>query len=543
MLRLLAVGRLFLGLLAFSRQGMLTAVRFVCLLWVACAALSEQGDALFAVGLVADNHYDTFPAGEQAPWEPTKSWLRGQVQRTTTTTKRRYDLAKDKMLEAVTVFNQYQHFDSRGVGRPASSVGGPRMAFSVNLGDLVNNDLMWNLRPILDAFNLVEAPKFSILGNHDLRGHNDRFGKNNKTQDAWMRKKLGLGRTWYYAATCPPFHFVFLDTQLHDEVKDPERNIQLDFLRSELQKAATAKYAVVIFAHIAIGLDTNAFGPIIKEFPNHVVAMFFGHEHKGGYVKQGHVHSVTLNGQIETLTNAFAIAEFFRDRIELTGFGRVPTRELLFTNSETIAMLKSWDPPSKIERHFHNLSESANAHRPTDPRELWSEPQQSHPPLNLAIPSYRKPLIPYAEPNPGMTRFLRAEYPQWARRVHTRAPEPPVELTSHANGDHHRPSVWLVDNAAASARPREQPAPTKHARQRPAGAPPVKRNFGSDTEAPQGRPTSMTTAQLGRDPTSTLLHVAAPLWLVSATLIGAAAHVILTRGARRRPAAVASAQV
>jgi len=88
------------------------------------------------IGLVADNHYDTFPAGEKAPCEPMPHWLREQQQRTTTSTKRRYDIAKDKMDEAIDVFNNHAG-----------------MTLVVNLGDLVNNDLMWNLKPILDAFN------------------------------------------------------------------------------------------------------------------------------------------------------------------------------------------------------------------------------------------------------------------------------------------------------------------------------------------------------------------------------------------------------
>lgn len=73
---------------------------------VAGASPSATGGKMITIGLVADSHYDTFPAGEKAPWEPLPHWFREQVQRTTTTTKRRYDIAKDKMDEAISVFNE-----------------------------------------------------------------------------------------------------------------------------------------------------------------------------------------------------------------------------------------------------------------------------------------------------------------------------------------------------------------------------------------------------------------------------------------------------
>ena len=86
----------------------------------------ENNKPLVTIALVADNHYDTFPAGEKAPWQPMNKWLEEQVRRTTTQTKRRYDIAKDKMLEAVDVFNRIKD---------------PGVTFAVNLGDLVNNGL------------------------------------------------------------------------------------------------------------------------------------------------------------------------------------------------------------------------------------------------------------------------------------------------------------------------------------------------------------------------------------------------------------------
>jgi predicted phosphodiesterase len=378
----------------------------------AAEAQLSSAKPLVRVGLVADNHYDTFPVGEKAPWQSMKSWFEEQRRRMTTTTKRRYDIAKDKMLEAVSVFNRAEG-----------------TTFVVNLGDLVNNDLMWNLRPILDAFNTVRAPHFSILGNHDLRAHNDRFGKNNKTQEAWIRGKMGLGDQWFYSFALGAFRFIFLDSMLLDERGDPKRAEHVKWLEAELAAATAAGQAVVIFGHISIGLNTNAIGPTIKACP-HVVAAFFGHEHRGGYTKQGDVHTVILHGQIETLTNAFAMIDVFPDRIEMTGFGRVPTRVLAFSNPDTVAMVKATLARLGTQPLSGEHDLSAVGHTPAPPNKLWGpgDGQEQMPPLQLDIPTYRKPNLQPADANPGTTRFV-AEFRTWAKLGLTHAPEEPVDLT------------------------------------------------------------------------------------------------------------------
>lgn len=420
---------------------------------VLCVYATDDADAaviaspnsipLVTIGLVADNHYDTFPAGEKAPWEPMNHWLQEQARRTSTPLKRRYDLARDKMLEAVDVFNR---------------IDDPRpLTFAVNLGDLVNNDMMWNLKPILDAFNTIKAPKFSLLGNHERRSHNDRFGKNNKTQESWMMSKLGLSE-WFYEIDYAPFMFVFLDSMVMEEPEaTPKRRQQLQWLRATLTKARELKRVVVLFGHISIGLQTSPFAPIIKEFFPHVVGGFFGHHHKGGYVLQdGYFHTTIIQGQIETMTNAFAVLEIFRDRMELTGFGRVPTRVMRFEKKETRDLIDAYfaaaSPSTKTnagerpvvafgkasKEHGYEDLVIGGRHQPAaSPEKVFprSEVLQKPPPLHLNLPSYRKPLIAAAEPNPGETRFLRKVYSKWPRRQKTLAPEEPVDLMSYHNNN------------------------------------------------------------------------------------------------------------
>ena len=508
---------------------------------------------LITFGLVADSHYDTFPAGEKAPWEPMKHWLQEQAQRTTTHSKRRYDVAKDKMEESVEVFNKLYHDGGQGPLWPAhlrlgthrndsatkepvnETEPGRRMDMVVNLGDLVNNDLMWNLRPVLDVFNRARAAHYHLLGNHDLRAHNDRFGKVNLTQQRWIQRKMlnNLGSDgnpssssatavqqqpgWHFSIRYPPFfRFVFIDSMVMEpETPDKrKRDAHLAWLRSELQAANDSGTEVVIlFAHIPIGVETNVMGPTIRAFDSIVIAAFFGHNHKGGYLQQGNIHSITINGQIETLVNAFAVAEVFPDRLELTGFGRVPSRVLKVTSPEALRRLSGkpffeglggrgvgsvvysvvdaegrgpttlplqcwWLPETPTGDAMwrrrpdlrHMIAEPQGAavaaasgivatnkagtdagtdgqplrFQPLPPPQLWRdvdigrEHLQKPPPLLLNIPSYKKPVLPYVDANPGGTDLYTSVINKQEWRSHRKrvapAAEDPVQLNDAVVG-------------------------------------------------------------------------------------------------------------
>ena len=73
-----------------------------------------------------------------------------------------------------------------------------------------------------------------------------------------------------------------------------------------------------------------------------VVAWICGHEHGGGYVLRNGIHHLTMHGMIETKDKpAAAIFRLFPDHLSITGFGREPSRELLFapaTNAAPVAL-------------------------------------------------------------------------------------------------------------------------------------------------------------------------------------------------------------
>jgi hypothetical protein len=55
-----------------------------------------------------------------------------------------------------------------------------------------------------------------------------------------------------------------------------------------------------------------------------------GHNHRGNYAFQNGIHFVNLKGMVETETeNAFSIISFSDKQIEIKGFGREESRNLL----------------------------------------------------------------------------------------------------------------------------------------------------------------------------------------------------------------------
>ena len=54
-----------------------------------------------------------------------------------------------------------------------------------------------------------------------------------------------------------------------------------------------------------------------------------GHDHAGGYARSGGVHYVTVPGMVEAPEkNAFAVVDVYDDRLDVRGFGSVPSRTL-----------------------------------------------------------------------------------------------------------------------------------------------------------------------------------------------------------------------
>lgn len=244
-----------------------------------------------------------------------------------------------KLTEAVTHFNALD------------------LAFSVNLGDLIDRD--WSsFDAILKPLRASRARFYHVLGNHDF-----------DLPDAFKPRvpgRLGLRRR-YSSFARGSFRWVFLDTNDVSSYAHPATapehtaaraelarlaatgainaqawngaigDRQLQWFEQSCQRARQAGQKVVVFAHHPVfppdahnAWNAEVVLEMIRRHGN-VVAWLNGHQHGGALASRDEVPFVTLKGMVETRdTNAFAVAEFHRDRLVLTGHGREPSRELVF---------------------------------------------------------------------------------------------------------------------------------------------------------------------------------------------------------------------
>lgn len=209
------------------------------------------------------------------------------------------------------------------------------LAFVIQLGDIVDGHgkdvkkSIDDLDRVLSVFNKLPMPKYHVVGNHCLSVDKPTLGA-----------KLGLKR-FYYDFTVPSakgWRFVVLDG--NDAGYGVIGDEQLDWFHSTLDKSGQEEEKVICFCHFALLKEAAKHhrmakpGPILKAMDeaNCVVAWFAGHDHAGGYAERNGVHHVTVKGMVEApVENAYAVIELHEDRLEETGFGKEPSRELAFS--------------------------------------------------------------------------------------------------------------------------------------------------------------------------------------------------------------------
>lgn len=115
---------------------------------------------------------------------------------------------------------------------------------------------------------------------------------------------------------------------------------QLSFLESELEASDSSGEHVIILTHVALHPKTNNpvcvvwnYEDVCEILGRHksAAAIFAGHDHSGGYYldKYG-IHHITFKSPLncDKAQFCFAVAELFRDRILIEGFGEEYSREL-----------------------------------------------------------------------------------------------------------------------------------------------------------------------------------------------------------------------
>jgi len=248
---------------------------------------------------------------------------------------RHYAHSVEKMREAIRVFNARE------------------LDFVVELGDFKDADAVPDRIKSLAYLDEIEAvlqtfggPVYHVLGNHD--------------QDC-ISKKDFLGRTrnagaaagkTFYSFTAGGVKFVVLDANFRpDGVAYDCGNFswekafvppaQLRWLADELRGAPP----VVVFAHQrldvfpmrsafdrALVVSNAAAVRRVLEDGGNVLAVFQGHDHRGGHTFRNGIHYHTQRGMIEGAypqNNSFSIAEVFADgSIAITGFRNAASRSL-----------------------------------------------------------------------------------------------------------------------------------------------------------------------------------------------------------------------
>jgi len=233
--------------------------------------------------------------------------------------------------------------------------------FVVNLGDTVDRDLV-SYDTVLPIFEQLPSPVYFVLGNHD---HNMPLA-----QRPIVLKKLGLDRLGggkgYYDFARDGWRLVVLNgyaislgavapdarkageailadlrqkgapnAQSYNGAVGPDQRRWLD---RTLANADDAREKTIVICHhpaYPVGdctlLDHDEVRAVLEAHRS-VVAYLCGHNHSGGYAIKDGIHYLTFMGMIETKDTAYALAEVYPDRLQVTGFGREQSRVLAISS-------------------------------------------------------------------------------------------------------------------------------------------------------------------------------------------------------------------
>ena len=279
--------------------------------------MSSPSVPLFRFGVVADPQYAALEPNLELNRYPAKSIT--------------------KLNEAIAEFNRHD------------------LAFVVTLGDII--DRHWeSFDDILPVYESLRHKRYFLLGNHDFAVAPEHLAK--------VANRVGLSSAYYdFAHT--NYRFIVLDG---NEVSlfappegDPRRdeakalmkalddagapnshrwngaisNTQYAWLSTKLNEAKAAGEKVVVMNHYPVfpenshnALDSERLLALLSAH-DHIVAYLNGHNHAGNFGVVDGTYFVNFKGMVDTEDNsAHAIVTVYKDRLEITGFGREESREL-----------------------------------------------------------------------------------------------------------------------------------------------------------------------------------------------------------------------
>lgn len=250
-----------------------------------------------------------------------------------------------------------------------------KVNFALQLGDIIegyktdlsktDSDFTAALAPFLALPDTL--PVHHVIGNHCLN-----MGRKN------LLRRLGMASAYYTVdpVSTPGYRFLVLDsldvgfhgtddvslaaaeTWWSEHAADPPANYhrwnggvgrrQLAWLAAECKAAREHKQKVVCFAHIPVHPDAANLKHIAwnhaevravlreqRALQTNIVAWIAGHCHVGGYTKADGIHHLTLHGMVETPvdSNAYALVQFFNDKLVVDGCGTVVPDRVLHVSS------------------------------------------------------------------------------------------------------------------------------------------------------------------------------------------------------------------
>lgn len=255
---------------------------------------------------------------------------------------RRFRLSTKKLQESIDYFNS-QDID-----------------FVVHLGDIIDQGVD-NLEPLREILESSNHQIYHVLGNHDFYVTTESDPRRNNHTE--LLNFLNMPAK-YYSFEVENIRFIVLDTNevgtIEWEPDTPEyqqglkvlkseefkgyiyaknwnggiSSEQLSWLRSVINEATNKNQRIVMFAHHQL-FPENRENMLKKELllevlenNQNIIAFMNGHNHHGDYGVFESVPCITFKGMVETVVNAYAVAEITNDEINIYGYGREISRKI-----------------------------------------------------------------------------------------------------------------------------------------------------------------------------------------------------------------------
>ncbi len=227
--------------------------------------------------------------------------------------------------------------------------------FVITLGD-VTDRYDQDLDSILPLYDLLEAPRFFLLGNHEFESIEDSAKKS-------IVSKLDMP-DYYYSFVKKNWRFLVLDgtelltytIPLHKELEEEGDSVRLSvagaaneaaynggiskkqqaWIRQQLAEAYSLGQEVIVFGHFPVypsGHRKNLWNSediieLLESYPN-VVAYIAGHYHPGNYGFKSGKHYLTHKAMVETESeNSFSLFGIYPGKLVQRGYGLNQDREL-----------------------------------------------------------------------------------------------------------------------------------------------------------------------------------------------------------------------